>query len=53
MSTNTEILEAVVKITTLINILGLKHLDQTERLRELMLALNALEDGLNATIDTP
>ncbi len=47
MTDNEEILEAVVEITNALNILTMKHWEQTKRLRGLMQQVNALEDGLN------
>ncbi len=47
MSDTAEIIEAVETITTLVNIMAAKHLEQTQRIRDLMQSLNALEDGLN------
>ncbi len=48
MSETDEIIEAVETLTTLVNIIAAKHVEQTQRLRGLMTSLNALEDGLNS-----
>ncbi len=47
MTETAEIIEAVETLTTLVNIIAAKHVEQTQRLRGLMQSLNALEDGLN------